>query len=155
MMLGEAVFWSSLGFIFYAYCGYPLILWGLTCLRSRDVRKGETPASVSLVITAYNEERRIREKIENSLKQDYPSTLLEIIVASDASTDHTDSIVTSYRSAGVRLVRAPERKGKEHAQKCAIDTACGHILVFSDVATVLEPNGIRSIVKSFSDPTVG
>ena len=111
--------------------------------------------SVSYIITAYNEEKRIKEKIENSLGQDYPKEKLEIIVASDCSSDGTDEIVRSFEENGIKLVRAPERKGKENAQKHAVDAANGEILVFSDVATVLKPDGISNIVRNFSDPAIG
>ncbi len=151
----ELLFWFSLAFIFYAYWGYPLVLRTLTVFRNREVQKGEIFPSVSFIITAYNEEKRIREKIENTLKQDYPRDLLEIIVASDASTDQTDAMVRDYRAHGLRLIRTPERKGKENAQWHAVEAASGEVLVFSDVATLLDPNGVRNIVKNFSDPTVG
>ncbi|MFV9645052.1 MAG: glycosyltransferase family 2 protein [Desulfobacterales bacterium] len=111
--------------------------------------------SVSFIITAYNEEKRIKQKIENSLTQDYPKEKLEIIIASDCSSDKTDEIVRSFEDKGIKLVRAPERKGKENAQKHAVDAASGEILVFSDVATILRPNAITNIVKNFSDPTIG
>ena len=119
------------------------------------VKKGDLKPKVSFIITAYNEEKRIKEKIENTLKQDYPREKLEIIVASDYSTDRTDEIAESYQTLGVKLVKAPERRGKENAQKHAIDAASGEILIFSDVATMLEPDGISKVVRNFSDPTVG
>jgi cellulose synthase/poly-beta-1,6-N-acetylglucosamine synthase-like glycosyltransferase len=97
----------------------------------------------------------MREKLENTLELEYPRDQLEIIVASDCSTDQTDAIVTSYESRGVRLVRAPQRNGKEAAQKLAVQASSGEILVFSDVATILSANAIRNIVKNFADPTVG
>ncbi|HKZ56940.1 MAG TPA: glycosyltransferase family 2 protein [Thermodesulfovibrionales bacterium] len=131
------------------------MLIAVSIFRNRPVNKGNITPSVSLIITAYNEERLINDKIENTLKQDYPKNRLEIIVASDCSTDRTDEIVKSYQSQGVKLIRAPERKGKENAQKLAIDIASGEIYVFSDVATILKADGISSIVKNFNDPTVG
>jgi glycosyltransferase involved in cell wall biosynthesis len=109
---------------------------------------------VSFIIAAHNEEQRIRDKILNALAQDYPAGSLEIIVASDCSTDRTDEIVLEY-SDRIRLVRAPERKGKEATQQLAIQTSTGSILVFSDSATALAPYGISSIVKNFADPSVG
>lgn len=151
----EMVFWISVVFIFYSYFGYPLLLFLLSLVRQRDVIKGNIYPKVSLVITAYNEEKRIAEKIENTLNQDYPMEKLEIIVASDSSSDRTDEIIRSYQSKGVRLVRAAERKGKENAQKLAVDAASGDILVFSDSATILMADGISSIVKNFNDPSVG
>ncbi len=110
---------------------------------------------VSLIVTAHNEEARIREKLENTLAIAYPGELLEIIIASDCSTDKTDEIVASYSQRGVRLVRADERKGKEYAQLCAIREAKGDILVFSDVATQIEPDALNKLVRHFNDPSVG
>lgn len=154
-MIVEAIFWASILFIIYSYIGYPLVLMLISIFRRRRVNKGDITPYVSLIITAYNEEGRIREKIENSLNQSYPKDRLEIIVASDCSSDATDEIVASYKSRGVKLVRASERKGKESTQKLAVDAASGEILVFSDVATILTPEGILNIVKNFNDPTVG
>ena len=155
MWFAESIFWGSLVFIFYAYAGYLLALLALSCFRSRPVLVGDIQPTVSFVITAYNEELRIKDKIENTLQQQYPSERLEIVVASDCSSDRTDEIVRSYVSSGVRLIRALERRGKEAAQKLAVSQTSGEVLVFSDVATTLPPEGITNIVKPFNDPTVG
>ena len=148
--------------IFYAYFGYPLCLLVISIFkRSNHQDFYELSAishqlpSVSFIITAYNEEQRISQKIENTINQDYPKEKLEIIIASDCSSDKTDEIVRSFHDKGIKLVRAPERKGKENAQKHAVDTASGEILVFSDVATILRPNAISNIVKNFNDSTIG
>lgn len=151
----QVLFWAAIFFIFYAYLGYPIVLMILALFRNRRVKKGDISPPVSFVITAYNEEKRIREKIENTLKQDYPRDKLEIIVASDCSSDRTDDIVKSYESEGVRLIRAKERRGKEAAQKLAVDGASGDILLFSDVATILPQDGVVNIVRNFHDQTVG
>lgn len=151
----EWMFWGSIVFIIYAYAGYLVALVVLSCFRNRPVLAGDIQPMVSFVITAYNEEARIKEKIENSLQQQYPRERLDIVVASDCSSDRTEEIVRSYAVSGVRLVRAQERRGKEAAQKLAVSQTSGEILVFSDVATTLPPYGIANIVKSFNDPTVG
>lgn len=148
-------FWTSIFFIFYAYAGYPLLLLIVSVFRTIPTDKADIKPFVSLIITAYNEKSRIVRKIENTLELDYPAEKLEIIVASDCSTDGTDEIVRSYEAKGVNLVRAHERKGKENAQACAINEASGEIIIFSDVATVLMKDGISNIVKSFNDKTVG
>lgn len=154
-MLLAWLFWSAGGFVVYAYLGYPLLLWAIATLKGRGVDAGPIVPRVTFVIAAHNEERRIREKIENTLALDYPPGRLQLIVASDCSTDGTDDIVRSCASRGVQLVRAAERKGKENAQRLAVEASSGEVIVFSDVATVLEPDGVRRIVQSFSDPTVG
>jgi glycosyltransferase involved in cell wall biosynthesis len=150
-----AVFWLAVALIVYAYAGYPLALRALAVLRARPVVKADVTPSVTFIITAYNEEKRISEKLENTLKLVYPRDRLEVLVASDCSSDRTDEIVRSYQSRGVRLVRAPARRGKEAAQKLAVHAAQGEILVFSDVATVLPENAVKNIVKNFHDPSVG
>jgi glycosyltransferase involved in cell wall biosynthesis len=153
-MTAAFVFWSSVALILYAYLGYPCALAALSLFRHRPVKKGNVTPRVSFIITAYNEERRLPEKIANTLAQDYPADLLEIIVASDCSTDRTDEIVRGWADR-IRLVRAPERRGKEAAQKLAVETVSGEILIFSDVATALGRDGVSSIVRNFADPTVG
>ena len=154
-MIVKIVFWFSIIFIFYTYIGYPLILMILSLFRNRPLKKGDFTPDVTFIITAYNEERRIKEKIENTVKQDYPGGKLEIIVASDCSTDRTDDILKSYEFYGIRVIRSPERRGKDAAQMLAVKNASGEILVFSDVATILPPNGITNIVRNFYDPMVG
>ena len=154
-ILFELIFWASIVFVLYAYAGYLLALMVLSFVRNRPVRKADIAPSVSFIITAYNEERRIVAKLENSLQLDYPRQRFELIVASDCSMDGTDDIVREYASSGVRLIRAVERKGKEAAQQLAVSETSGEILVFSDTATTLPQNAITNIVKSFNDPSVG
>jgi hypothetical protein len=153
-MIAELTFWCSVALVMYAYLGYPCVLMALALFRNRPVHKASTTPRVSFIIAAHNEEARIRSKIENTLSQDYPRAEFEIIVASDCSTDGTDDIVREFGDR-VRLVRAHDRRGKEAAQQLAVERASGEILVFSDVATALAPDGVSMIVRSFADPTVG
>ena len=162
-------FWFSLFMIFYAYAGYALVLLTIDVYHRFFKRRKYYFSSskidghqaddqlphVSFIITAYNEAARIAKKIENTLALSYPSEKFEIIVASDCSSDETDNIVESYAGRGVKLVRAPERKGKEHAQMHAVQAATGEIFVFSDVATILKPDALRNIVHNFQDSTIG
>ena len=155
--IAEITFWCSVALVLYAYAGYPCALLALSTLRDRPVKRapaGSASPRVSFIVTAHNEEARILQKIENTLAQDYPPDALEIIVASDCSTDGTDDIVRAH-SDRVRLVRSAERRGKEAAQQLAIESASGEVLVFSDVATALAGDGIATMVANFADPTVG
>jgi len=152
----ELVFWAAIAFAGYAYLGYPALLLALARLRpARPIAKAPITPSVSFIISAHNEERRICAKIENTLRSDYPLGKLEILVASDGSSDRTDVLVGEYASRGVCLVRTGTRQGKEAAQKLAVESARGEIVVFSDAGTELAPDGVRKIVMSFADPTVG
>ena len=143
----------------YSYFIYPLVLRVLVAKAGvktdAEIAPPISVPSVSLIITAYNEETRVRAKIENSLQLKFDTAAFEIIIASDCSADATDDIVREYADRGVRLVRAPERLGKEHAQQCAIKEASGDILVFSDVATEIPADAIQKLVRYFNDPAVG
>jgi len=141
----------------YSYFLYPLILRLAPARKPRATGTGgEIPyPALSLIITVHNEEERIYEKLENTLLIDYPKNLLEIIVASDCSSDSTDSIVGSFGDRGVRLVRADDRMGKEYAQLCAIREAGGDILVFSDVSTRIPEDALRILALQFGDPRIG
>jgi len=141
----------------YSYFLYPILLKLLPSRKLCDYmaeKRADLP-NLSLIITAHNEAGRIREKLENTLQIDYPSELLEIIVASDFSTDETDNIIESYAEKGIRLVRADQRKGKEYAQLCAIRASNGEILVFSDVATQIPADALRLLATRFFDPQIG
>jgi glycosyltransferase involved in cell wall biosynthesis len=153
-MIATIIFWSSAILVVYTYIGYPCALAVLAAGRRRSVAKGSIAGRVSFIITAHDEERRIRQKIDNTLAQDYPGELFEIIVASDCSTDGTDEVARSYGDR-VRLVRAAERKGKEAAQQLAVAAASGDVLIFSDVGTTLAPDAVSTMVRNFADPTVG
>src|SRR5690606_11483926 len=107
----EFLFWLfAIGAVF-SYFIYPIILKILAHLRplpGRNETQEITPyhPKLSLIVTAYNEHGRIRDKIENTLQVKFDSTRLELIVASDCSDDGTDNIVLEYADRGVRLVRA-------------------------------------------------
>jgi cellulose synthase/poly-beta-1,6-N-acetylglucosamine synthase-like glycosyltransferase len=151
----EIVFITMLALAAYAYAGYPALVYLLSRLFERPVRRADIIPSVSIIIAAYNEERDIAQKIENTLALDYPKEKLEIIVASDCSTDRTDEIASQYQKRGVTLYRRPERLGKSVVQNAAMKHSTGEIIVFSDATTFYEPDAIRKIVRSFADPEVG
>jgi len=124
----------------------------LPCQGSRE---DEFIPSLSLVITAYNEELGISQKIENTLQLDYPEDKLEIIVVSDASTDRTDEIVRSYADRGIKLLRIPKRHGKHYGQGRGIKSASHDLIILSDATTFLHKDAVRKIARNFSDPTIG
>jgi cellulose synthase/poly-beta-1,6-N-acetylglucosamine synthase-like glycosyltransferase len=153
--LAEAVFWLSAAALGYTYAGYPVLVWAVARLRPREVRRAEWAPAVSVIITAYNEERDLAAKLENTLALDYPRDRLEVIVASDCSADRTDEIARSFAPRGVRLHRQEARLGKTAAQNAAVELARGEIILFSDATTMYEPDALRVMVPNFADPEVG
>jgi cellulose synthase/poly-beta-1,6-N-acetylglucosamine synthase-like glycosyltransferase len=148
-------FWLSAAALCYAYAGYPLLVAVISRARPRAVRRRDWTPSVTVIITAYNEERDLAAKLENTLALDYDTSRLEIIVASDCSTDRTDEIVQSFAARGVRLHRQTERQGKTAAQNAAVLQAKGEIILFSDATTLYQPDVLRVMMPNFADAEVG
>lgn len=155
----EIVFWLSIFLTAYAYGGYLILIVILSVFGKKEPRKGENEVSVSLIISAYNEEKDIEKKLRNTLELDYPKDKMEIIVASDASTDGTDEIVRRYagksKEIPIILHRVEGRLGKTAAQNSAVRICRGDIIIFSDAASMYDRGAIRAIVKNYADPEVG
>jgi poly-beta-1,6-N-acetyl-D-glucosamine synthase len=151
----ELIFWASLLAIVYTYLGYPLLLGALARLRPPTAEYQPSTPFVTLLIAAFNEQDTIAAKIDNSLGLDYPADRLEIVIASDGSTDDTAEIVKSYASRGIVLNHSPERRGKTAAINRAIGDARGEIIVFSDANNLYDQGTLRAVVAPFVDPTVG
>jgi cellulose synthase/poly-beta-1,6-N-acetylglucosamine synthase-like glycosyltransferase len=149
------LFWLSLAILVYIYFGYPLLVWLLARVFGRDPQRRDATPTVSLLIPAYNEEAHIEEKLRNSLALDYPSDQLEIVVASDGSTDKTTRIVESYRSRGVKLFAVRDHIGKAALLSRTVPLLRGELIVFSDTSSELEPGALRALVRNFADRKVG
>jgi cellulose synthase/poly-beta-1,6-N-acetylglucosamine synthase-like glycosyltransferase len=140
----------------YVFLGYPLALRALIWLRGRrEVAKAPITPPVTLVVSAFNEARVIRAKLENALALDYPLHLLDIVVISDASDDGTDEIVTGMASERVSLRRQVERRGKTAGLNAEVPTLRGDIVVFSDANAMYRADAIRNLVRNFADSKVG
>jgi glycosyltransferase involved in cell wall biosynthesis len=151
----RTLFWSSAWVLAYAYAGFPLIAAVRGVLRPRPVARdaSHTPR-VSLIVAAYNESAAIADKIENTLALDYPRARLEVIVASDGSTDATNAIAQGYTAAGIRLLALP-RRGKNPTLNAAVAAARGDVLVFTDADAMLTADALRHLIAPFADPEVG
>ena len=154
-MPARKVFWGSLGALAWTHAGYPLAARGLARLRGRPVRKVDWTPTVSVVVAAHDEEAVIERRLENLLALDYPPDALEIVVASDASSDRTDELVEAFalREPRVRLLRCP-RGGKVAAQNLAVRETHGEIVAFSDANATWASDALRALVRNFADPAV-
>lgn len=153
-MIG-ALFLFSIGFIFYAYAGYPLVLFGLSRFKKQPQPYPIVTPKVTLIIAAYNEEAVIGTKLNNTLALDYQLEKLQIIVAADGSNDQTAEIVRTFADRNVQLNDSPERKGKMAALMRAMTLAEGEIVLFSDANNLYDPQTVRALVRPFADPTIG
>jgi cellulose synthase/poly-beta-1,6-N-acetylglucosamine synthase-like glycosyltransferase len=138
----------------YILAGYPLLLRSLARSRARPVQRQSIEPAISLIIVVHNGERFLEAKLRSVLALEYPAGKLEIIVASDGSTDRTEEIAAGFAAQRVSLLRLP-RGGKPAALNAAIARARGEILVLTDVRQPLEPPSVARLVENFADPSVG
>ena len=138
----ETAFWICLVLLGYVYVGYPLIVFVVSLLFPKPIRKGDIEPTVTILITAYNEELAIRSK-------------LEILVASDGSNDGTEAIVQEFAPRGIKLFRQEGRVGKTVTQNNAVKEASGEIILFSDATTHYDRDVFKWILPAFADETVG
>ena len=151
----EIVFWVAVGLIVYAHLGYPVLLRLLVgAFGERDgAPAADRPLPrVTLIIAAYDEEAVIERKVANARELDYPAELLEVVVASDGSSDRT---VELARSAGADEVLDLPRGGKVAALNAAARRASGELLAFSDANSYWRPEALRRLVERFADERVG
>jgi cellulose synthase/poly-beta-1,6-N-acetylglucosamine synthase-like glycosyltransferase len=151
----RVIFWLSAVLVAYVYAGYPLLL-ALVSRWRRSTTLDETHRpEVSLVIAAHNEEKVLREKLENSLALGYPRERLQIVVVSDGSEDGTAALAREYADRGVILLDVWPRGGKTRALNLAVPQTTGEVLVLSDANTMYRPDAIARLVRHFADPAVG
>lgn len=152
----ESLFWISAFMLFYAFAGYPLSLKLLNVLFGRNKRNlsGSLP-SISMILSAYNEESVILEKLANFEALDYPRERLEFIIVSDGSTDRTAELINEAGISGVRLLVQERNMGKTAALNRAVSESSGDILVFTDANSMFDRGVLRTFAAGFSDPEVG
>src|SRR5262249_32360786 len=141
----------------HTYLLYPLSLWAAIRIagdRSRHRTSDVTPA-VTLVISAYNEERWIRRKLENSLALDYPSDGLRIVVVSDGSSDGTVAIAREFTPRGVEVRAFPGRRGKVACLNDVVPSLRSDLVVMSDANSMYDPRSIRRLARHFADERIG
>lgn len=150
----------SLASLIYAYVGYPVLI-GLiarqlgrtdSALRSDST---EDLPELTVLIAAHNAEDCLTERIENILACDYPAQRVNVLVASDGSTDGTCRVVAQFADSRVRAVSFHERRGKSATLIAAVDLVETPLIVFTDATTQFDPQALRRLARHFADPNVG
>lgn len=159
------IFWCCLGATAYTYLVYPLLLGGAAwlCRRPSERRSqaGGEPAAndccptVTMVISAYNEQEVLPEKIANCLALEYPPDKLRFLIGSDGSTDATGQILAAIDDPRFVTVCQRQRAGKVRMLNRLLELATGQIVVFSDANTMYQPDALRQLVGGFRADAVG
>jgi len=150
----KLTFWLCLLLIAYAYFGYAIYLWIYVRLYKRPILQKPITPSVSIVIAAHNEEKNLPVKLENLRRLDYPGDLIQIVIASDGSTDRTAQILREQGSPIIAVI-LDTAHGKASALNEAVKRATGDVLVFLDTRQIIAPNAISELVACFADPEIG
>lgn len=150
-----AVFWLSFLLILYTYAGYPVLLYGVAKVFKKPVHKKPAQPKVSIIISAFNEEKNIENKLHNLLSLDYPKEKLDILIGSDGAWDKTDEIISRFPSQQVRFFRFVKNQGKPTILNALVRESRGSILIFTDVRQEFDKNAIKELVANFEDPQIG
>jgi biofilm PGA synthesis N-glycosyltransferase PgaC len=150
----KLLFWLSLGAVSYTYLGYAILLAVYARLRRRPLLQHQMVPSVSIVIAAHNEEKQLRSKLSNLKSLLYPRDQLQILIASDGSTDCTAQILRES-ATWITPIILNQPRGKAGALNEAARQATGEILVFLDVRQMVDANAVSELVTCFADPEVG
>jgi cellulose synthase/poly-beta-1,6-N-acetylglucosamine synthase-like glycosyltransferase len=161
-MMAKCLFWSCLLLVVYSYLLYPFILAAACRVQRLFGRRASAPVqdpaewpNVTMVVAAYNEEKVIREKIENSLAIDYPAGRFRVVVASDNSSDRTNEIVAACADPRIQLIPYSERRGKIGVLNATIPALEDEIIIVSDANTMYAPGAVKALVRHFEDERVG
>jgi cellulose synthase/poly-beta-1,6-N-acetylglucosamine synthase-like glycosyltransferase len=151
----QAVFWTAVGLLIYIYLGYPALIALWAAVRPRRCAHGSDEPTISLLIVAHNERDHIHAKIADCLAVDYPRNRLEVIIASDGSTDGTPDVARSFNDPAVRSFAFDRRRGKPAVLNDTIPRLGGELVVLADARQRLESGTLRALVAPFADPRVG
>ena len=159
-LLIKVLFFISGFTIVWAMVGYPLSLKLIGKLyKSRKLEKNYShQPAVTVMIVAHNEEKVIHEKLKNILELEYPKEKIEFVVASDNSTDKTNSIVREYifknPEYDIRLFEVKARKGKTNAQNETQKTVKTDFLVMTDANSMMDKNAVRELMAAFTSDDI-
>lgn len=152
----KILFWLFVFLLFYTYFGYPIFMSLLSKFKKMPpVDKASITPYISIVVSAYNEEKNIAAKLNDILNIDYPKDKMEVFIISDASSDRTDEIVKGVVDKGVKFYRMEKRSGKIAAYRTVLPLLKGEIIVFSDATSIIDTNSITHLISNFNDKSIG
>lgn len=154
-MLIHLLFWIAFAMLGYICIGYPVLARIRAVINPKTRRRAPIEPFVTIIVSAHNEAQRIERRLRNLLALDYPKDKLEIVVASDGSTDDTVARAAAFASAGVIVHDFRERRGKPAMFNTLVPRASGEIVVFADARQRFDLMALRALVANFADSGVG
>jgi cellulose synthase/poly-beta-1,6-N-acetylglucosamine synthase-like glycosyltransferase len=163
-MAAETVFIAALALLAWTYLLYPALVFALAVIHrkrkiisDKELKTSALLPSVSVIMSLFNEEKVIREKIRSLLLSDYPSDLIEFIIGSDASVDGTDDIIREYAASDSRIKynRNCIRKGKAAMLNELVKMAGGSVLIITDANVIFSGATVRLLASEFASARTG
>ncbi len=149
------LFWVFVALTLYPFAIYPSLLWLYTSIAGSPPVTGDVSLMVSIIIPCWNEEDFVEQRIENLNEQDYPAELIEIIIASDGSSDGTNEIVRDLAEDDPRIrLLELQRGGQTAALDAGVEAAGGDVIVITDAGTTFAPDTISKLMRHFADKSV-
>ena len=159
-MVPELIFWIAVFLVLHTYVLYPLILRIFSSGRRGNIlvyeQEDELPI-VSVIISAFNEEACIEEKIRSIFTGSYPVERYEVLIGSDHSTDDTGAIVRSLMKdhPALKFFDFKERRGKGSVVNDLVQNASGTILVLTDANVIFGHDTLFYLVRHFKNSMIG
>lgn len=156
----EIIFFISIFLIFHSYVIFPALLYLISRKKKENeicYEKNSELPNVSILVSAFNEEKVIKNKILSILDSDYPKEKARIFVGSDNSTDNTNIIVQEIadNNSNVELVTFEKRLGKGNVINKLYDISNGDVVIFTDADVFFNKNTIYELVKHFKNDDIG
>jgi len=151
----DILFWTSIGLVVYCYFGYPTFIYLIARIWNRRVDKKEYAPTVSVVLSVYNEEEVIEQKIHNLLTMDYPNKQIEFLIGSDGSTDRTNEMIKGFKDPRIQLIEEDQRRGKMATINMLVGHSQAEVILFTDARQIFAKDAIKKLVMNLADPKVG
>jgi glycosyltransferase involved in cell wall biosynthesis len=139
----------------YPYLIYPILLKTASRIFGHPCNATADRPSVAVLVSAFNEEARIGDKILNFDRFDYPPERIRMWIGTDGSIDRTARIVEQACHPRVNLVERTVRSGKTAVLNDLAKRSGADILVFTDATSHFLPDAVSLLVAPLTDPRVG
>ena len=113
--------------------------------------------TISILISAFNEEKVIEERIRNIAEQNFDFSMIEALVGSDGSTDKTNDLLLELKKEykWLKVFIYDIQRGKARVLNDLVSNSLNDILVFTDANTIFDDNSLDGLVKGFGDKSIG
>jgi cellulose synthase/poly-beta-1,6-N-acetylglucosamine synthase-like glycosyltransferase len=112
---------------------------------------------ITVIIPARNEEQYIGRCLQSIIDQSYPTSLFEIIVIDDHSTDNTANVVRSFNNQNIHLIFLKDfvsdaiNAYKKKAIEVAIAQSKGDLIVTTDADCFMDKEWLKTVASFYEE----